>query len=122
MKNDPDKTIEEPTGDRIIRDWDALPVSQRAELLKAGVPFPGETEEERRCRVKARLGLLDDGDLGALTGNGEDALARHRVNGTGPTPTRVMRSVFYFAEDVASWMKNHRDGVRGTAKSGGKAA
>lgn len=92
-------------------DWAALPVSTRAELLRAGIPFPGETQEERRCRIKAALGLFDDEDVAALANTTGDTLARHRVKGTGPRPIRVLRTVFYAAEDVRSWMMAHRDAV-----------
>lgn len=91
--------------------WERLPVSARAELLKAGIPFPSETTAERRCRVKAKLGLMDDDDLKALADVSDDTLARRRVNGTGPRPIRVMRAVFYAADDVRDWMLRHRDAV-----------
>ncbi len=85
------------------------PLDIRARFLAEGRPFPGETETEARCRVKAALDLLDDTDLQALTGCGEDALARHRVNGTGPTLIRVLRAVFYKRADVISWLERNRD-------------
>lgn len=87
------------------------PLDIRARFLSDGRPFPGETETEARCRVKAALDLLDDTDLMALTGCGEDALARHRVNGTGPTPIRVLRAVFYRKADVLAWLERNRDQV-----------
>jgi hypothetical protein len=89
--------------------WASAPLDIRARFLAEGRPFPGETEAEVRCRVKAALDLLDDTDLQALTGCGEDALARHRVNGTGPTPIRVLRAVFYRRTDVISWLEKNRD-------------
>lgn len=92
-------------------EWAKLPISTRAEMLRAGVPFPSETNEERRCRVKAALGLFDDADLTALANVTDDTLARYRVKGTGPRPIRVMRSVFYTVDDVRSWMLAHRDAV-----------
>jgi hypothetical protein len=92
-------------------DWAALPVSSRAELLLSGTPFPGETAEEKRCRLKAALGLFDDDDLMALTGSGEDALIKRRVNGTGPRPIRVLRQVFYTADDVRDWLNRNRDAL-----------
>lgn len=91
--------------------WATLPVSNRAELLRSGVPFPGETSEERRCRVKAALGLLDDADIQALGDVTADTLAKKRVNGTGPRPVRVLRTVFYTLEDVREWILRHRDAV-----------
>ena len=91
--------------------WEHLPVLARAEMLKAGIPFPTETALERRCRVKAKLGLMDDDDLRALVDVSDDTLARRRVNGTGPRPIRVMRAVFYAADDVRDWMLKHRDAV-----------
>ena len=100
-----------------IEAWASAPLDVRARFLAEGRPFPGETDTEARCRVKAALDLLDDTDLMALTGCGEDALARPRVNGTGPTPIRVLRSVFYRTADVISWLERSRDGVRGTAKA-----
>ena len=92
-------------------EWAKLPVSARAELLRNQIPVPGETAEERRCRVKAQLGLFDDNDLMALADVEDHTLARHRVKGTGPRPIRVMRSIFYTAEDVRDWMLRHRDAV-----------
>ena len=76
----------------------------------AGWPVVFEDRKIRAAgRVKAALDLLDDADLQALTGCGEDALARHRVNGTGPTPIRVLRAVFYRRADVVSWLERNRD-------------
>lgn len=93
----------------LLAAWDNAPLDLRARFLAEGKPFPGETETEARCRVKAALDLLDDPDLMALTGCGLDALARHRVNGTGPTPVRVLRSVFYRTADVIAWLERNRD-------------
>lgn len=92
-------------------EWVKLPATTRAELLMAGVPFPTETTEERRCRVKASLDLLDDGDLQALADVTADTLAKKRVDGTGPRPVRVLRSVFYHVDDVRDWVLRHRDTV-----------
>ena len=91
--------------------WDTLPAHLRAELLRAGFSFPSETEEEARHRLKRQFDLLDDSDLTALTGASADTLARHRVNGTGPRPVRIMRTVFYQRADVADWIAQHRDGA-----------
>jgi hypothetical protein len=100
-----------PTTEETIEAWANASLDIRARFLAEGRPFPGETEAEARCRVKAILDLLDDADLQALTGCGEDALARHRVNGTGPTPIRVLRAVFYRRADVMSWLERNRDAV-----------
>jgi predicted DNA-binding transcriptional regulator AlpA len=97
--------------DDTLANWADLPIALRADFLKNGKPFPSETDAEARCRVKAALDLLDDRDLMALLGCGEEALARHRVNGTGPTPVRVVRSVFYKREDVLAWLERNRDGA-----------
>ena len=97
--------------------WASLPISARAELLRSGIPFPGETAEERRCRVKAALGLLDDEDIQALGDVTADTLAKKRVNGTGPRPVRVLRTVFYHVDDVREWVLRHRDAV--VEKKGG---
>ena len=91
--------------------WMDLSIETRAELLRSGVPFPSETAEEKRCRIKARLGLFDDEDLKALADVSDDTLAKKRVSGTGPRPIRVMRSIFYAADDVKDWMLRHRDAV-----------
>ena len=92
-----------------VAGWENLSADKRADLLAAGVPHPAETSEERRCRVKRALGLFDDQDLEALTGSTQDTLTRHRVKGTGPRPSRVLRSVFYSADDVRDWILRHRD-------------
>lgn len=89
--------------------WLDLPVELRAELLKAGIGFPGETPTEAACRVKAQLNLLDDEDICALCGVTEATLEKHRVSGTGPRPIRVLRRVFYTVEDVREWMLRQRD-------------
>lgn len=100
-----------------IDTWANLPPQTRAELLRAGLPFPGETAKEARCRLKAKLNLLDDDDLKALTGCGDDVLVKRRVSGTGPRPIRVLRSVFYSADDVRDWLLRNRDALtKGAAK------
>ena len=67
--------------------------------------------------LKERFDLLDESDLAALLGVEANTLAKHRVAGTGPTPIRAMRSVFYHADDVKAWLLRQRDGERGRAKS-----
>lgn len=91
--------------------WATAPVEVRADMLAKGLPYPGETAAEVRCRLKAQLDLYDDDDLAALLGVTTDALARYRVDGSGPTPIRVARVIFYRREDVASWLARHRDAV-----------
>ncbi|SMP35306.1 helix-turn-helix transcriptional regulator [Shimia sagamensis] len=91
--------------------WQQLDVQARADLLLQGVPFPSETATETRCRLKRDMGLYDDDDLCALLDKSHDTLARMRVKGTGPTPIRVVREIFYDREDVHDWIKRHRDGV-----------
>ncbi|SFM11279.1 hypothetical protein [Shimia aestuarii] len=90
--------------------WRELDVHTRADLLLQGVPFPSETATETRCRLKRDLGLYDDDDLAALLDKSHDTLARMRVKGTGPTPIRVVREIFYDRQDVHDWIKRHRDG------------
>ena len=104
------------TAEDVVTGWEGLSPDKRADLLAAGVPHPAETSEERRCRVKRALGLFDDADLEALTGSTQDTLARHRVKGTGPRPSRVLRSVFYSSDDVRDWILRHRDAETGSAK------
>ncbi len=89
--------------------WEALPLETRAEMLIKGIPFPSETAAEARCRLKSDLGLYDDDDLSALLDKSHDTLARMRVKGTGPTPIRIAREIFYDRQTVAEWMRQHRD-------------
>ncbi len=91
--------------------WTALDLAQRAALLKEGKTFPGETEEEAKARLKNAMDLLDDNDLIALLGTTEATLARHRVQGTGPKPVKVMRQIFYLRSDVMKWLEQHRGDV-----------
>lgn len=65
--------------------------------------------------LKKQFDLLDETDLSVLLGVSVDTLAKHRVNGTGPTPIRAMRAVFYDASDVKAWLLKQRDGARGRA-------
>ncbi|SDK79207.1 helix-turn-helix transcriptional regulator [Aliiruegeria lutimaris] len=95
--------------------WTDLPMAQRVDLLRNGIPHPGETSEEARCRLKHSLGFVDDSDLVNLLDKSADTLARMRVNGTGPVPIRVAREIFYDLADVRAWMLRHKDGVRGAA-------
>jgi hypothetical protein len=99
-----------------MSDWAELPIGERAALLREGRAFPGETADEARCRLKTALDLLDDADLGALLDCGQDALNRRRVDGTGPTPVRIARAIYYRRADVLAWLERNRDGVRGTSK------
>ncbi len=96
-------------GEKLRDGWHDLMPSERVLLFAEGLAFPGETEDERRCRLKNQLGLLDDADLAALLGCTEETLAKHRVKGTGPRPIRIARNVFYLREDVEKWLRQNRD-------------
>ncbi|MEP3329361.1 hypothetical protein [Sedimentitalea sp.] len=100
-----------PDYDAAATGWAALSASTRAELLLQGVPFPGETPTEARCRLKRDLQLYDDDDLSALLDKSHDTLARMRVDNKGLLPIRVGRTVFYDRKDVHDWVRRHRDVV-----------
>lgn len=104
-----------PDYDSTANGWTVLPASTRAELLLQGVPFPSETASEARCRLKRDLQLYDDDDLAALLDKSHDTLARLRVDGTGPLPIRVGRTIFYDRKDVHDWVRRHRDVVESGA-------
>ncbi|RBW56815.1 hypothetical protein DS909_08915 [Phaeobacter gallaeciensis] len=110
-KTDTDAGAERPDYDATHAAWQALSADARANLLLQGVPFPSETATETRCRLKRDMCLYDDDDLAALLDKSHDTLARMRVNGKGPTPIRVAREIFYDRQDVATWIKRHRDGI-----------
>ncbi|WP_146344918.1 helix-turn-helix transcriptional regulator [Phaeobacter marinintestinus] len=101
--------------DQTVENWQTLSAETRAQLLLRGIPFPGETPHETRCRLKNDLQLYDDTDLTALLDKSADTLARLRVKGTGPVPIRIAREIFYDRTDVARWIKQHRDGAEATA-------
>ena len=86
--------------DSIAERWADLPAAARAQLLLAGVPFPGETPTETRCRLMAQLRLVDDDGLAALLDNSSDTLVRWRIEGKGPRPIRVARMILYDLDDV----------------------
>jgi len=68
---------------------------------------------DKYLELKNRFDLLDEADLCALLGVEPETLAKHRVAGTGPTPIRAMRAVFYASDDVKMWLLRQRDGERG---------
>ena len=53
--------------------------SYRVELLKAGIAFPGETDEEAACRLRRQFDLVTETELAALAGVDLRTLREWRV-------------------------------------------
>jgi hypothetical protein len=88
----------------------SLPPEVRAELIKAGVPFPGETPDEAACRFRREFDILTEEELAAgvgLGGGGADGvrtLREWRGRGEDPEHIKVGRMIFYPREAVAAWL------------------
>lgn len=80
-------------------------LSERVELLKAGISFPGETSEEAACRLRRQFDLVTESELAALAGVDLRTLREWRAKAEDPEHIKLGRNVLYPRQAVADWLQ-----------------
>jgi hypothetical protein len=83
---------------------DLLSAAARVELIKAGVPFPGETHEETACRMRRLFDVVTEEELAALADVDVRTVREWRAKALDPEYIKLGRTIVYPRAAVSEWL------------------